>query len=97
MIIVQLKDGENIERALKKFKRKFERTGITKDLRRRQAFEKPSGTETVRIPSSILTYLEQDGLIFQSRSVHVKAEKAASRKTALTSSPLSHQRQYPSR
>lgn len=42
MIIVPIKEGENIERALKKFKRKFERTGAVKELRRRQAFEKPS-------------------------------------------------------
>lgn len=42
MIIVQLKDGENIERALKRFKRKYERTGVVKELRRRQAFTKPS-------------------------------------------------------
>ncbi|MDE7437004.1 MAG: 30S ribosomal protein S21 [Muribaculaceae bacterium] len=42
MIIVPVKEGENIEKALKKFKRKFERTGIVKELRSRQAFEKPS-------------------------------------------------------
>lgn len=42
MIIVPLKEGENIERALKKFKRKYEKTGVVKELRRRQAFEKPS-------------------------------------------------------
>lgn len=42
MIIVPIKEGENIERALKKFKRKFEKTGVVKELRRRQAFEKPS-------------------------------------------------------
>lgn len=42
MIIVPLKEGENIERALKKFKRKCEKTGVVKELRRRQAFEKPS-------------------------------------------------------
>lgn len=42
MIIVQVKEGENIERALKKFKRKFEKTGVTKELRARQAFQKPS-------------------------------------------------------
>jgi len=42
MIIVPLKEGENIERALKKFKRKFEKTGTVKELRRRQAFIKPS-------------------------------------------------------
>jgi small subunit ribosomal protein S21 len=42
MIIVQLKEGENIERALKKFKRKFEKTGVVKELRARQAYVKPS-------------------------------------------------------
>ena len=33
MIIVPLKEGENIERALKKFKRKFEKTGAMRELR----------------------------------------------------------------
>lgn len=42
MIVVPLKEGENIERALKKFKRKYEKTGVVKELRRRQAFTKPS-------------------------------------------------------
>ncbi|HNY24683.1 MAG: 30S ribosomal protein S21 [Bacteroidales bacterium] len=42
MIIVPIKEGENIERALKKFKRKFEKTGIIRELRSRQTFEKPS-------------------------------------------------------
>lgn len=42
MIIVPVKEGENIERALKKFKRKFEKTGVVKELRSRQAFKKPS-------------------------------------------------------
>ena len=34
--------GENIEKALKKFKRKFEKTGVVKELRARQQFDKPS-------------------------------------------------------
>ncbi|NLZ95814.1 MAG: 30S ribosomal protein S21 [Bacteroidales bacterium] len=42
MIKVPVKEGENIERALKRFKRKFERTGVVKELRKRQAFIKPS-------------------------------------------------------
>ncbi len=42
MIIIPVKEGENIERALKKFKRKFEKTGTVKELRARQAFLKPS-------------------------------------------------------
>ena len=40
MIIMPIKEGENIERALKKFKRKYERTGVLKELRRRQYFNK---------------------------------------------------------
>ena len=42
MIVVPVKEGENIERALKKFKRKFEKTGVVKELRARQQFDKPS-------------------------------------------------------
>ncbi|WP_195258221.1 30S ribosomal protein S21 [Phocaeicola vulgatus] len=42
MIVVPVKEGENIEKALKKFKRKFEKTGIVKELRARQQFDKPS-------------------------------------------------------
>ncbi len=42
MIIIPIKEGENIERALKKFKRKFERTGTVKELKNRQAFKRPS-------------------------------------------------------
>ena len=42
MIIVPIKEGENIERALKKFKRKFEKTGAVHELRARKNFEKPS-------------------------------------------------------
>jgi len=42
MIIIPVKEGENIDRALKKFKRKFEKTGVIKELRLRQVFTKPS-------------------------------------------------------
>jgi len=42
MIIIPVKEGENIERALKRFKRKFEKTGVIKELRERQMFTKPS-------------------------------------------------------
>ena len=42
MIVVPVKEGENIERALKKFKRKIEKTGVVKELRSRQQFDKPS-------------------------------------------------------
>ena len=42
MIIVPVKEGDNIEKALKKFKRKFEKTGAIRELRARKNFEKPS-------------------------------------------------------
>ena len=42
MIVVPVQEGENIEKALKKFKRKFEKTGVVKELRARQQFDKPS-------------------------------------------------------
>lgn len=42
MIIVPVKEGESIDRALKKYKRKFEKTGVVKELRERQKYTKPS-------------------------------------------------------
>ncbi len=45
MIIIPVKEGENIERALKKFKKKFERTKVLRQLRARQHFTKPSITK----------------------------------------------------
>jgi len=54
MIIVPVKDGENIERALKKFKRKFEKTGVVKELRARQQFDKPSVLK--RLKMELFTY-----------------------------------------
>ena len=51
--VVPVKDGENIERALKKFKRKFERTGVTKELRARQQFVKPSVKKRLKMEHAI--------------------------------------------
>jgi small subunit ribosomal protein S21 len=42
MIIVPVKEGESVEKALKKFKKKFEKTGVVRELRERQKFTKPS-------------------------------------------------------
>ncbi|MCD8296270.1 MAG: 30S ribosomal protein S21 [Prevotella sp.] len=53
MIIVPVKDGENIERALKKFKRKFEKTGVIKELRRRQQYNKPSVLKRLKMEHAI--------------------------------------------
>ena len=53
MIIVPVKEGENIEKALKKFKLKFEKTVVVKELRNRQAFEKPSVTNRKKMMRAI--------------------------------------------
>ena len=53
MIIVPVKDGENIERALKKFKRKFEKTGVVKELRARQQYDKPSVLKRLKMEHAI--------------------------------------------
>ncbi len=53
MIIVPVKEGENIERALKKFKRKYEKTGVVKELRRRQQFDKPSEVKRLQMEHAI--------------------------------------------
>ena len=42
MIVVKVNENESIERALKRFKQKFDRTGVLKEVRVRNYFEKPS-------------------------------------------------------
>ncbi len=44
MLIIPVKEGENIERALKKYKKKYDKTNVMKELRGRKEFEKPSVT-----------------------------------------------------
>jgi len=42
MLIIKLKEGENIERALKRYKRKVNQTKQPINLREREQFTKPS-------------------------------------------------------
>ena len=42
MIIIKVKEGESIDRALRRYKKKFEKTGVLKEVRRRMFFRKPS-------------------------------------------------------
>ncbi len=42
MIIINVKDNESIDKALKRFKKKFEKTGVLKEIRGRNFYEKPS-------------------------------------------------------
>ncbi len=42
MLIIDARDSDSLDRALKKYKKKFERSGVLKELRRRQTYTKPS-------------------------------------------------------
>ncbi len=53
MLIIPVKEGESIEKALKKFKKKFEKTGTVKQLRARQAFTKPSVLRRTEIKKAV--------------------------------------------
>jgi len=53
MIIVPIKENESIDKALKKFKKKFEKTGAVKQLRARVAFVKPSVSRRTEIKKAV--------------------------------------------
>jgi len=42
MIVVKIEGKETLERALKTLKRKFDKQGIVKELRKRKTYQKPS-------------------------------------------------------
>ncbi len=49
MLIINIREGENIDRALKRYKRKFISTGAIRELRRRRDFTKPSITRRAEL------------------------------------------------
>jgi small subunit ribosomal protein S21 len=53
MIIVPVQDNENIERALKRFKRKAEKTGVIKEVRTRKQFDKPSVLKRIKMQRAV--------------------------------------------
>jgi small subunit ribosomal protein S21 len=60
MLIIPIKDGENIDRALKRFKRKFDKTGTMRQLRQRQTFSKPSVSRRAEIQKAAYIQLLRD-------------------------------------
>ncbi|UKM64624.1 30S ribosomal protein S21 [Flavobacteriaceae bacterium GSB9] len=57
MLIVPVKEGENIDRALKRYKRKFDRTGTKRALQSRKQFNKPSVVRRAQIQKA--QYIQQ--------------------------------------
>jgi len=53
VIIINVKEGESIDRALKRFKKKFEKTGVLRELRNRQAYEKKSVARRMEVKHAI--------------------------------------------
>ena len=63
MLIVQVKEGDTIEKALKKFKKKFEKTGVVKQLLARKQFTKPSVRRREEIIKAVYKQKLQNGEI----------------------------------
>ena len=42
MVGIMIQENENIDRALRRFKKKYERSGILKEVKKRSYFTKPS-------------------------------------------------------
>ncbi|HBK87495.1 MAG: 30S ribosomal protein S21 [Cyclobacteriaceae bacterium] len=53
MLIINIKENESIDKALKRFKKKFEKTGVLRELRARTSFEKPSVTRRTEVLKAI--------------------------------------------
>ena len=47
MIEVNVRDNESLEKALRRFKKKWERSGVLKDVKRKSFYEKPSVTKRI--------------------------------------------------
>ena len=56
MLIIEVKENESIDRALKRYKRKFRNTQILKEIRRRQQFTKPSVKRRNEVLKAKLSY-----------------------------------------
>lgn len=57
MIIIEVKDKNSLERALKKYKRKFDNIGVVKELKERKTFKKKSIKRREEIKKAI--YVQQ--------------------------------------
>lgn len=54
MLIIPIKEGDTVEKALKKYKKKFEKVGTLKQLRDRMFYKKPSERRKEMINRAII-------------------------------------------
>ncbi|MFN0200934.1 MAG: 30S ribosomal protein S21 [Bacteroidia bacterium] len=53
MLIIDIKDGEALDKALRRFKKKFEKVGILKETRRRSTYSKPSEVKKEQLKKAV--------------------------------------------
>lgn len=63
MLIIDSKDCENIDKALKKYKKKYEKSRTLNQLRDRQAFTKPSVRRRTQVLKAIYKQQIESGKI----------------------------------
>ncbi len=61
MLIIDSKDCENIDKALKKYKKKYEKSRVLTQLRERQAFTKPSVKRRTQVLKAIYRLQMENG------------------------------------
>ena len=47
MVEVTIREGEPLEKALRRFKKKWERAGILRDVKKKSFYEKPSDSKRI--------------------------------------------------
>ncbi|MDX1997554.1 MAG: 30S ribosomal protein S21 [Thermoanaerobaculia bacterium] len=63
MPVVQVREDESFENALRRFKRKVEKAGVLTELKKRQHFEKPSvkrKRKTLQAKKKVLRKLQEE-------------------------------------
>ena len=63
MLIIDSKDCENIDKALKKYKKKYEKSRTLNQLRDRQSFTKPSVRRRTQVLKAIYKQQIASGII----------------------------------
>lgn len=61
MLIIDSKDCENIDKALKKYKKKYEKSRVLNQLRERQAFTKPSIVRRTQVKKAVYRQQMENG------------------------------------
>ena len=49
MLIIQVREGENIDRAIKRYKRKYRNTKVLQEIRERKEYTKPSVSKRAQL------------------------------------------------